>query len=697
MSELLFEIGTEELPASFVRPAVESVERTILAGLARAGLAHGPSARYATPRRLAVLVEGVAERSPDTTERLTGPPVRIAFDADGNPTKAASAFARRAGVPVDRLDRTTTEKGEYLTAEVLHSGQAAPALLPAILAEAMAVDFPKSMRWGDVERSFARPVQWICALLGADVVPVRFGDVESDRTTRGHRFMAPGPIELAGAAEYEKRLADAHVIACPDRRRAELERQLDTLAAGCGGKVRADAALVEEVTFLVEEPFALAGRFDAEFKELPDEVLIQEMRDHQRYFIVLDETGSVLPRFIAVSNTRVRNEDVSRAGYERVLRARLADGRFFFTEDCKQSLESRVEELDRVVFQRELGSIGQKVARVTALTRWLAEASGHAELAEAATRAAHLSKADLVSLMVGEFPDLQGVMGREYALRDGEDEAVARAIRDHYLPRGGSDTLPDGLEGALVGIADRADSLVGLFAVGRHPRSTADPFGLRRACIGILRLAQHFDLRFSLRALVAQCDEQLEPILAERSGATRGTDLGETVLAFFRGRMKALWSDAHRLDVVEAVLAADHDDIAVTARRIEALAQLVEERDFSPVATVFKRVTNLVTKVEGGQAPEALSARDLPEGAERELHAAVTDAAAQIASCLRSGDYVGAFRAISALEQPLSRFFDDVMVMTEDPAERQRRLGLLHAVAALFAPLADLGQLSGPP
>ncbi len=700
MRSLLFEIGTEELPASSVRPALEQLANTVLSGLDAARLSRGAHRVWGTPRRLALLVEEVADQSADVEEEKTGPPARVAFDAEGNPTKAALSFAARSGVEVSEFGRKTTDKGEYLVARVLNKGEPALDLLGPILHGALRLDFAKSMRWGDVDVAFARPVQWICALHGDEVVDLAFGDVRSGRTSRGHRFLGSGPISIRHADEYLERLEAAHVVIDPERRASAIRSALEECAREHGGSVREDPQLLEEVTFLVEKPFPIVGSFDEEFLSLPSELLIQETRHHQRYFVLLGEAGRLMPTFIAISNTEVADPALSRSGYERVLRARLADARFFFDEDRKRALRDRVPELENVVFHHQVGSLRAKVQRVETLVGELAERAGMGEWAEEATRAAHLAKADLVTLAVGEFPELQGVMGSEYALLDGESEGVARAIREHYLPQGRSDELPSAAAGALLGIADRLDTLCALFAVGESPRGNADPSGLRRACIAVVRVACGFGISFSLRELILRCEELLDPTLPPelnaraRSRRGKGDEpLVEQIEAFFRARMKALWGEAHRSDVVEAVLLAGHDDIPDTARRIEALSELVRERDLSPVATVFKRAGNIVSKQladlpEGGVSPD-----DLAEPAEKALYEAIGAAEAKVQEKLAQGDYLSAFGAIADLEAPVARLFDEVMVMSDDPRERANRGRLLREVARLLGPLADLSSL----
>jgi glycyl-tRNA synthetase beta chain len=688
--DLLLEIGTEELPASFVVPALEELQRSLAERLDTARLPHGTMRPYGTPRRLAVLVEGVAERSPDVRRQVLGPPVKAAFSADGAPTRAAEKFAEGHRRAVADLQRVQTAKGEYLAVDVEEKGQPATELLPKALSEVVhGLTFRKSMRWGDVEQSFARPVQWLVALHGASVLPVIFGDVRSGRETQGHRFLAPGPIALAHARDHAGALERAHVVADVSLRRSRLHAGVKEAAARAGGVLREDEALLDEVTQLVELPCPVVGSFEERHLELPPEVLVQEMRTHQRYFSVVDGAGRLLPRFVAVSNTPVREEALSRRGYERVLGARLADGRFFFDQDRMTPLAARVPELRRVVWQGQLGSYGEKVERMRALAAWLTREAGLDGLLPTVDRAALLAKADLVTGMVGEFPELQGVMGREYALASGESKAVALAIAEHYLPRGPADPLPSEDTGALVGLADRLDLLAGLFLLRKQPTASADPFGLRRACLGTIRLVLGRGFRFHLgRAL----DEALA-LLSPKVPRANVAEVRSELLDFFRGRLRALWTETVRADVVEAVLAAGFDDLRSAEARISALAKLVKTPEFLPLAESVKRAVNIVEKqgkdIKGDAPEEAL----FEQPAERALYTEAQAARRKVSEALAKGDVERALEAASALRGPVATFFEEVRVMAEDAAVRENRVRLLRYVAEVFAPLADFGRI----
>ncbi len=688
--DLLLEIGTEELPASFVVPALEELQRSLAERLAGARLTHGTMRPSGTPRRLAVLVEAVAERSPDVRRQVLGPPVKAAFAPGGAPTRAAEKFAEGHRRSVTDLQRVQTPKGEYLAVDVEEVGKPAAELLPQALFEVVhGLTFRKSMRWGDVEQSFARPVQWLVALHGAAVLPVVFGDVRSGRETHGHRFLAPAPIVLAHAREYGAALERAHVVADVSQRRSRLHRGVQQAAAQAGGTLLEDEGLLDEVTQLVELPCPVAGSFEERHLDLPAEVLVQEMRAHQRYFSVVDAKGKLLPRFVAVSNTPVRDEALSRRGYERVLGARLTDGRFFFDQDRTTPLAARIPELARVVWQGQLGSYGEKVERIRSLAAWLAREAGLERLLATVDRAALLAKADLVTGMVGEFPELQGVMGREYALASGEPSAVALAIAEHYLPRGPTDPLPTEDPGALVGLADRLDTLAGLFALRKQPSASADPFGLRRACLGAIRLVLGRGFRLHLgRAL----DEALRPLASKLPKANLGEARTE-LLEFFRGRLRAMWTESVRADVVEAVLSVGFDDLRGTQARVQALAALVQTPEFLPLAESVKRAVNIIEKqgsdIQGNVPEEAL----FEQPAERALYQQAQAAGARVAAALAAEDVQGALAAAAVLRGPVATFFEEVRVMADDRAVRENRVRLLRAVADVFAPLADFGRI----
>ncbi len=688
-SDLLFELGAEELPASFVEPALDDIVRVITTKAAEARLLHGEVVKFGTPRRLAVWVKGVADKSDDITRDVQGPSVKAAFDKDGKPTQAAEKFAASVKCTVAQLKRAQTPKGEYLSAQVEEKGRRALEILPEVLHAAVhGIGFKKSMRWGDVELAFGRPLHWIVALLGNEVVPVVFADVKSGRLTKGHRFLAPAAITLDSPAGYEVALEKAHVIADIAKRRAMVVERVREVATKSGGSVLEDASLYDQVTNLVELPNPVVGTFDARHLDLPPEVLIQEMKSHQRYFTLLDGSGKLLPKFIAVSNTPVKDEKLSVKGYERVLRARLSDGRFFFDEDRRTKLEERLPKLARVVWQGKLGSYAEKVERFRALALWLAEQSGKSALKDTVARAATLAKADLVTGMVGEFPELQGVMGREYALADGEPKEVAQAILEHYLPRNASDTLPTQDTGALVGLADRLDTLCGIFAIGKGPTGAADPFGLRRAAVGLIHLVVERNLRFNLSAALEQAVNALVA-QGKIDLKARKIPLSAEVLEFIKGRVKGLWGEGQRTDVVDAVLAVGLDDLVAAQKRLQALMAQVQRPEFLPLAATFKRVANIVDKQAKEIAAGPVDEKLLVEPAEKTLAAEVAKAKGLVTDAVKKDDYRAALNAVAALKASVDGFFEKMMVMAEDKALKENRVRLLMATRELFGHVAD--------
>lgn len=693
MPELVFEIGCEEMPARFVAPAIEQLGRLAAEALARVGLlAAGQEEAVramGTPRRLAVIAQGLADHQADRREESLGPPKGAAFDADGQPTKAALGFAKSQGVDVGALQVIDTPKGPRLGVVRTVAGRPAPEVLAELLPELVGrISFPKTMRWGSVGYRFARPIHWFLAVLDGQVIPFELAGIPSGGVTYGHRFLAPGPLEVKGGGEYVARLQQAHVMVERGQRAAAVKAEVETAAAGCGGRLVDDPALLEEVTDLVELPVACCGSFDAEFLEVPREVIISAMRGHQRYFALQDDAGALLPNFIAVNNTKPKDLAVVTAGHERVLRARLADARFFLTEDTKRPLADFLEDLKQVTYHAKLGSSYDKVQRFAALTDKLA-AQLSPEAAQAAHRAALLAKCDLVTEMVGEFPDLQGQVGREYARRSGEPEAVALAIEEHYLPAGADSAPPTGVEGALVGLADRLDTICGMFGIGQAPTGAADPFALRRAALGVIRIVTDRGWRLSLRQALGWALEGLAPWVQRPAD-----EVADEVTAFFAARYQGLLTEQGApTDVAQAVLGAGLDDLVAVAQRAQALAEVKDSPEFQPLAVGLKRVMNILKK-EAGQAPDAPPSEELLEdGAERELYQAFKALEAEAQGLMAAGDYRGFLARITALKGPIDKFFDDVLVMAQDEQVRRNRLALLNQIAGLFAQLAEFTHL----
>ena len=687
MADLLFEIGAEEIPAGFVPPALEQLERDLAKALLDARLPHGDVRAVGTPRRLAVWARDVAPRQADARTEALGPPVAQAFDAEGKPTAAALGFARSQGVDVAALGRTQTPKGERLAVTKVEKGRKAEQVLPALLEKLVAgLRFRKSMRSRFDEVTFARPVRWLVALHGGRPLKVRFGEVVSGKATFGHRFKAPKAIALKGTPEdYLAKLRKASVVVDPAERRALVLSEIARAARTAGGKVLENPGLVEEVTFLVETPTGIAGEFEKQNLELPREVVVSEMRSHQRYFSVVDAAGKLKNRFVAVAGTPVKDPKVARHGYERVLRARLADARFFFEEDKKRRLEDRVADLGRRTYQAKLGSELDRANRIGRIASTLARAIGKEELVADVEVVARLAKTDLTTGMVGEFPELQGIMGAHYARGEGMKPEIADAIEDHYKPIGASGDMPRGDLGALVGAADRLHQLVGIIGVGEKATGAADPFGLRRAAIGILRILLGRGYHLSLAAAV-------EDARLAFPGVNLNRDVVPQVLEFVRGRLKALWSDEFSPDLVEAVLSAGSDDVVDARKRLEALAEVKARPDFVPLALAFKRVANIQEKA-GGPGAARVDPALLRDDAERRLLSELERVETEAVSLREHRNYPAVLRNVATLEPAVARFFDDVLVMAEEPALRANRLGLMRRVASLFADLADFRKI----
>ncbi len=685
-AELFLELGTEELPAGFIPVALKDLQHRLCQELDQARISYGAIRTFATPRRLAIAITDVALQQQRQELEVTGPPVRIAFDKDGNPTKAAEGFARTNGVTVDELQRIETGKGEYLfISKVIEGGESKTELeqiLPRVIGN---LSFKKSMRWKDLDVRFARPMHWIVAVFNGKVVPFTFGDLISGNRSRGHRFMAPGEFTVAGSAEYLEKAEQHHVIPEVEKRRKMITEQLAELAQQLGGKLNPDDELLEEVSFLVESPQALAGSIEEVFLQLPPELLITSMREHQRYFTLVDDQGQLLPNFITIANTHAIDPRVVIAGNERVLRARLSDAMFFWQEDQKVSLESRLEALKKVVYQAKLGTSFEKVERFTQLAVELAEQFAPAKVAQT-RRAATLAKCDLETGMVCEFPELQGVMGREYALLEGEDPAVATAIYEHYLPIQAGGQLPSDDLGAFVSLADKIDTVCGCFSVGLIPTGTADPYALRRSAIGILAIILDRGYALSIPELVAKSVDLLEA-KRQRPAAEVVAD----VVRFIRLRLSNMLSgEGYPADVIDAVLSASFNQPVDALERIKALAAMKQRDDFESLAVAFKRVGNIIK----GGVDQPVDPALLSDPCEQVLNARLEEVRADVAGLVEQGRYVDALDVIAQLRKPVDDFFDSVMVMVDDAPIKNNRLALLTGISSLFSGIADFKKIA---
>lgn len=702
--KLLFEIGTEELPPGEIDGALDALVAHIRAGAAEARLPIGEIRTFATPRRLAVAIDGIAPVAETVEETLTGPAANIAFDAEGNPTKAAIGFARGRGVDPSTLIRVTTERGDYVAAVVRREGAEARTVFERVLSSSFAaIPWRKAMRWGWSTETFGRPVHWIVALLDDAVLDVSFAGISAGRESRGHRFLSPGPVPVTPAT-YTDALRAAHVVADVAERRATISEAVRRLAAEVGLRAIDDPTLVDEVIYLVEWPVPLIGRFPEELLEVPREVLIESMRSHQRYFATETEDGGLANAFIFVSNMRVPDPDVVVRGNLRVLLARLEDAKFFYREDRKETLEDRVHRLDTIRYIEGLGTLLDRVKRIERLTADLAERLYPDDefVEQAALRAAHLCKADLTTGMVYEFPSLQGVMGRYYALLAGELGDVAKAIVEHYAPRGASDAPPETPAGIVVSLADKLDAIAGCFALGLVPSGSADPYALRRAALGILRTCIDRDVRLPLREVLTDAVNGLpDPAASGSDKRLRPADeVSADALEFVGGRLKALLANTYPSDIADAVVAVIGSDIPSAPARAAELDRMRREADFEPLAAGFKRTVNILRKaVDDDPALPSRLAGAAPDearfeaSAERELWAALESATPVVGRALGARDFAAVGRALIALKPAIDGFFDDVMVNVDDDAVRFNRLVLLDAVRALFESFADISRI----
>jgi glycyl-tRNA synthetase beta chain len=686
MEKLLLEIGTEEIPAGYIEPALTAMAEGLAQRMQAARIAHGKMHLYGTPRRLAIMVEAVAVKQEALTEETVGPPVTVAFDADGQATVAAQKFAEKVGIAVDKLTVKEMPKGRYLCAQRQERGQATTTLLKTILPELIGViPFPKSMKWGDLHVMFARPIHTLVALLGKKLITFAFGDVKSGRMTRGHYFMAPAKVRIDHPDNYLKTLAAAKVDADISSRRKAVVREIEKAATSIGGAVLPDEELVDIVTNLVEYPAPVIGRFEEKFLQLPPEILITAMREHQKYFALVDKDEKLLPAFVAVNNTVARDMDLVAEGHGRVIRARLADAAFFYDSDVSDDLSQWVERLKGVTFQADLGTMHAKTLRVQQLTEFICDHTGQGNRIRAwASHAALLSKADLVSEMVGEFPKLQGVMGRIYADVAGEPKAVSEAIEEHYRPVASGATLPAGKIGALVSIADKLDSICGFFSIGLTPTGGADPYALRRQGIGALQVIRDQGFDVSLSAVI---DEGLK--LYQVDAEAKRRDITDQIIGFLKNRISRMLSDeGYPKGIVAAATQVSVDSITDVWKRTTALDKLRSQSDFDDLAGAFKRVANIIRKANASKLPPVDPER-FEESAEKALFKACNTVAKRVESGLKRRNYDGVLKEIATLKKPVDQFFDDVMVMVKVPQVRDNRLALLVAVESLFGQVAD--------
>ena len=687
MKELLLEIGTEEIPAGFIPQALIDFENLVKKELEANRIDFNGMKTFGTPRRLVLLIESILERQKDAEVTKVGPSKQAAFDSKGNPTKAAIGFAKSQSVSVESLKVIQTEKGEYICALKKETGRPAVELLSFILPKLiLSIPFQKSMRWADVPIRFARPIHWVLALLGGEVIPFEVGNVRSGDVTYGHRFMHPDPIRVKDFHSYLQKMREAFVIVDPLERKKRIEEGMVREGAKVSGRILRDEELLNEVNFLVEYPVALCGNFDRAFLSLPREIVIHSMKEHQRYFPMEDEHGILLPHFVCISNTNPKDQKVVVRGNERVLKARLSDAAFFFQDDLKISLENRLEQLKKVIFQAKLGTSYDKVMRFKELALFLGERVDP-KLRETIERASLLCKGDLVTGMVGEFPKLQGIVGREYARLSGEKSEVYEAIYEHYLPAFAGDRLPSHHVGDIVSIADKMDTIVGCFGVGLVPTGTADPFGLRRQALGIIRIILEKEYPLSLSELIGKSGRLLKEKM-ERPFS----EVKNEVLDFFRIRYQNFLLDkGYPFDVIEAVVSTSFDELLDVQHRIDALKTARGWKDFESIVIGFKRAMNIL---KGLTSKKEMNPSLFSEPAEKSLYQAFIDAKEKVNRHLNKRDYKSALLEMTRMKGPIDEFFDGVMVMVEDEMIRNNRLALLDDIGKLFLRIADFSKLT---
>jgi glycyl-tRNA synthetase beta chain len=700
-ADFLFEIGCEEIPAGMLPGAAKELKTILDKYLTTYNLLEGVGVEtFAAPRRLAATCPAIRVKQADEIKDEMGPPKSVSFDAAGKPTRAAESFAQKVGVAVDKLTLVSTAKGEYLTARRVIQGKSAKEILEEFLPRAVKeIPWPKTMYWtGASGLHFIRPIRWVVALLGGKTLRLTLGDAKAERYSRGHRFLGRARVPLTGVKDYAEKLKANYVLVRAEDRRKKIETELQHLAGSKGLRVHEDRHLMDLVTYLNEYPTAIMGGFDPSFLDLPDEILITVMRDHQKYFALERKDGSLAPNFLAIINLDKDRAGLIRAGHERVLRARFADARFFWETDQKCRLADYLPKLATVTFQAKLGSYGDKVERVRAVARWIAEQWFASSIPQAsvasADRAAELAKCDLVTDMVREFTELQGIVGGLYAKSQGEPEDVAEAIYDHYKPLALDDSIPRNITGQAVALADKLDSLVGCFAVGLIPSGSSDPFALRRAAMGIVKILIETKLPLSLSLAVSRAVRSLATLPPKINVQVA---VEKQVMDFILERARFVLKERGSVayDEVNAALAAGADDLVDAVRRAEAVKAIRKTKNFEPLAVSFKRIRKILEKAgpESGWKLSAIRSDLFTEEAERQLHSKAASVARQSEQRKREGRYRDALHDIAELRPAVDKFFDDVMVMAEEEEIRKNRLTLLSELLAQFSTIADFSEI----
>ena len=692
-STLLIELGTEELPPKTLKKLSNAFSTELINGLLEAeliGQAEASAAQpFASPRRLALSVPAVISAQPDQNIERRGPAVQAAFDESGEPTQAALGFAKSCGVDIADLQRLKTDKGEWLSYEVNETGKTLSELITGIIEQAnKRLPIAKRMRWGSGAAEFVRPVKWLIVMHGDQVLPATVLGIDSSNTTRGHRFHSDGELIIKHADDYEQSLLEqGHVIADFEKRQAMILTQVNASAKKINGVIENDPDLLDEVTGLVEYPTAVTGEFDAGFLEVPQECLISSMRDHQKYFHMVNDDGKLMPNFVTVSNIESKNLDQVQAGNEKVLNARLSDAEFFWRTDQKNSLESRIDRLGSVLFHAQLGSVLDKTQRIETLAgKFAKQMNGKQNLAE---RGARLAKADLVSDMVGEFDELQGIMGHYYADREGEDPIVGECIEQHYWPKFAGDKLPVSVEAQAVALADKIDSFVGLFNAGEIPTGDKDPYALRRAALSILRILIEREHAFSLSEMI----EDSAQVYAKQQNIEVSADIKAQIATFIRSRLTAFYQAQEiATTTINAVMACEPDSPLDFERRVKAVHDFSQRSEAADLAAANKRISNILKK-QKTKVSEKVDEAALSEDAEKALHNALKNIEKDCTSLFEAGDYSQGLEKLASLRTPVDNFFEHVMVMSEDDTERKNRLALLKRMQSLFLRVADIALL----
>ena len=681
---LLFEIGVEELPARYVNSAMDQLKTNIVKSFNENRITFDEVNIYSTPRRLTVIVNNICEKQSDLEEEVKGPAKRIAVDAEGNYTKPLLGFMKSKGIKEEDLYFKQVGKEEYAFGKIKQDGQLTSEVLKSILPEAIkSMTFPKAMRWGGKNMRFIRPIRWMVCILNDSVLDIELEGIVSSNTTKGHRFLGESEFEVNTLNEYLTKLEENFVILNQDERKELIKKQCDDVAKSLGGEIEFDEELLEEVTHLVEYPTAFYGEFDEDYAKLPKEVVITPMKQHQRYFPVLKD-GKLLPNFIAVRNGDSHRIDNVKKGNEKVLEARLADALFFYKEDTKKSLESYIEKLKTVVFQAKLGTVYDKSLRIEKLANDILEKLNETDIKEDTLRAAKLCKADLVTGMVFEFTELQGVMGREYAKVSGENENVAEAIFEHYLPRFAGDILPSTKSGIVLSIADKLDSIAGFFAIGIQPTGSQDPYALRRQALGIINILMDNNLDISLRELVSLTLDNYSFIEFDKD------EVLNQIMEFFKDRIKNLFRDLGiRYDVIDAILSSNIDDIADMYARAKALNSWIDKGELVEMLTAFNRVATLAENAETNEVNINL----MREEAEFNLYQQFQEISSNVEHLLANKEYTKALDAFASLRPAIDNMFDSVMIMDKDEAIKNNRLAILKQIYDIMLNICDLSKI----